>query len=415
MPAPTPRDERRRALLYPILVGGVLMGLALGIRHVQGLFMLPMTMDRGWPRETFALALALQNLVWGLAQPFTGMLADQWGAAKIVAAGVLLYGLGLLLMSTATTPVALFLGGGLVIGLALSCTAFGVVYGALSRMSTEADRSWSLGLAGAIGGLGQFIAVPGTQALQDALGWERTLVTLGALIALLVLFAAKLDDRIGTGGTAGPGASAPRPLSMAAAISQAFAHRGFWLLNLGFLACGFQLAFIAAHLPAYLLDKGVHPGVAVTGLAIIALANVIGTFVCGQLGGAYRRKHLLAGLYLVRSGAMALFVLLPLSPLTVYLFCAVMGFLWLGTVPLTNGLVSQVFGVQYIGTLFGFVFFGHQLGAFAGVWLGGLVFDATRSYDGLWFGAMALGVAAAALHWPIDDRRADAGLQARPA
>lgn len=411
MPAPTTREQRRRALLYPILVGGTLMGLALGIRHVQGLFMLPMTMDRGWPRETFALALALQNLVWGLAQPFTGMLADRWGAAKIVAAGALLYGLGLLLMSTATTPVALFLGGGLVIGLALSCTAFGVVYGALSRLSTEADRSWSLGLAGAIGGLGQFIAVPGTQALQDALGWERALVTLGALIALLLLFASKLDDRIRPGAAA----DAPRPLPMSAAISQAFAHRGFWLLNLGFLACGFQLAFIAAHLPAYLLDKGVHPSVAVTGLAIIALANVAGTFVCGQLGGAYRRKHLLAGLYLVRSAAMALFLLLPLSPLTVYLFCAVMGFLWLGTVPLTNGLISQVFGVQYIGTLFGFVFFGHQLGAFAGVWLGGLVFDATRSYDGLWFGAMALGVVAAALHWPIDDRRVSAGLQARPA
>lgn len=413
MSASTTHEDRRRALLYPILVGGILMGLALGIRHVQGLFMLPMTMDRGWTRETFALAIALQNLVWGIAQPFTGMLADRWGSAKIVATGAMLYGLGLLLMSTATTPAELFLGGGLIIGLALSCTAFGVVYGALSRMSTEVDRGWSLGLAGAIGGLGQFVAVPGTQALQDALGWERALVTLGALIALLVLFASKLDDRVGAG--AGQGAGAPRPLPMAAAISQAFAHRGFRLLNLGFLACGFQLAFIAAHLPAYLLDKGVHPSVAVTGLAIIALANVAGTFVCGQLGGVYRRKHLLCGLYLVRSAAMAAFVLLPLSPITVYLFCAVMGFLWLGTVPLTNGLVSQVFGVQYIGTLFGFVFFGHQLGAFFGVWLGGHVFDATRSYDWLWFGSMALGVAAAALHWPIDDRRVGVGLQASPA
>ncbi len=413
MSARTTREERRRALLYPILVGGILMGLALGIRHVHGLFMLPMTMDRGWTRETFALAIALQNLVWGIAQPFTGMLADRWGSAKIVAAGAMLYGLGLLLMATATTPAQLFLGGGLIIGLALSCTAFGVVYGALSRMSTEADRGWSLGLAGAIGGLGQFVAVPGTQALQDALGWDRALVTLGALIALLVLFASKLDDRVDAG--AGQGAGAPRPLPMAAALSQAFAHRGFWLLNLGFLACGFQLAFIAAHLPAYLLDKGVHPRVAVTGLAVIALANVVGTFVCGQLAAVYRRKHLLCGLYLVRSAAIAAFVLLPLSPITVYLFCAVMGFLWLGTVPLTNGLVSQVFGVQYIGTLFGFVFFGHQLGAFCGVWLGGHVFEATRSYDWLWFGSMALGVAAAALHWPIDDRRVGVGLQASAA
>jgi MFS family permease len=414
MPATAPRAAHRRKLLYPILVGGVLMGLALGTRHVQGLFMLPMTMDRGWPRETFAFAIALQNLVWGLAQPFTGMLADRWGSARIVAAGALLYGLGLLLMSSASTPAQLHLAAGLVIGLALSCTAFGVVYGALSRLSTPADRSWSLGLAGAIGGFGQFIAVPGTQALQDALGWSHALVALGALIALTVLFASQLDDRPHLGG--GPDAGeAPAPLSMTAAIAQAFAHRGFWLLNLGFLACGFQLAFIATHLPAYLLDKGVQPGVAVTGLALIALANVAGTFVCGQLGGIYRRKHLLSALYLVRSAATALFVWLPLSPASVYLFCAVMGFLWLGTVPLTNGLVSQVFGVRYIATLFGFVFFGHQLGAFLGVWLGGHVFDATRSYDALWFGSIALGLAAAALHWPIDDRRVGSALQASAA
>jgi MFS family permease len=413
MPSTASHAPQRRALLEPILVGGVLMGLALGIRHVQGLFMLPMTMDRGWTRETFALAIALQNLVWGLAQPFTGMLADRWGSARIVAAGALLYGLGLWLMSVASTPATLFVSAGLVIGLALSCTAFGVVYGALSRLSSDADRSASLGLAGAIGGLGQFIAVPGTQALQDALGWSAALVALAALIALMVLFAARLDDRAALRG-AHAGSVAP-PLPMRATLSQAFGHRGFWLLNLGFLACGFQLAFIATHLPAYLLDKGVPPGVAVTGLAIIALANVAGTFVCGQLGGLYRRKHLLCALYLLRAAATALFFLLPLSAASVYLFCAVMGFLWLGTVPLTNGLVSQVFGVRYIGTLFGFVFFGHQLGAFLGVWLGGHVFDATRSYDALWLGSIALGLAAAALHWPIDDRRVGSALQARPA
>lgn len=395
--------------MAPILVGGLVMGLALGIRHVQGLFMLPMIMDRGWSRETFALAIALQNLVWGLAQPFTGMLADRWGSAKVLAAGTLLYGLGLWLMSSARVPTQLFVGGGLVIGIGLSCTAFGVVYGALSRMSGEADRSWSLGLAGAIGGLGQFVAVPGTQALQDALGWSHALLVLGALIAMMVVFSSRLDDRARSADPAEAQAAMQQP--MAAAIAQALSHPGFWLLNLGFLACGFQLAFITAHLPAYLLDKGLHPGVAVTGLALIALANVIGTFVCGQLGGLYRRKHLLAVLYLIRSAAMALFVMLPLSALTVYLFCAVMGFLWLGTVPLTNGLVSQVFGVRYIGTLFGFVFFGHQLGAFMGVWLGGLVFDATKSYELLWWGAMGLGVVAAVLHWPIDDRRVGNGLQ----
>jgi MFS family permease len=410
----TTRAQHRRALLHPILAGGALMGLALGIRHVQGLFMLPMSLDRGWPREPFALAMAVLILVWVLAQPFTGMIADRWGSARVVMAGTVLYGLGLLLMSTASSPAQLFLGGGLLIGLALSCTAFGVVYGALSRLSADADRSWALGLAGALGGLGQFIAVPGTQALQDSLGWRQALLVLGALIALMVLFASKLDDRARADTSPGPGAPAAQQ-PMAAAIAQAFAHRGFWLLNLGFLACGFQLAFVANHLPAYLLDKGLQPRVAVTGLALIALANVAGTYACGHFGGLYRRKRLLSLLYLARSAAIALFVSAPLSPASVYLFCTVMGFLWLGTVPLTNGLLSQVFGVRYIGTLFGFVFFGHQLGAFLGVWLGGHVFDATRSYDALWLGSMLLGLIAAVLHWPIDDRRIDTALQARPA
>lgn len=402
--------QQRRLLFYPILVGGLIMGLSLGIRHVQGLFMLPMTVDRGWSRETFALAIALQNLVWGLAQPFTGMLADRLGSARIVMAGAVLYGLGLLLMSTAATPLQLYLGGGLIIGIALSCTAFGVVYGALSRLAPERDRSWSLGLAGAIGGLGQFIAVPGVQAMQDTIGWSQALVALGVAIAILALVASRLNDKPAT--TPANGVMAGHKLSMAEAISQAFAHPGFWLLNLGFLACGFQLAFITAHMPAYLLDKGVRPGVAVTGLAIIALSNVAGTFFCGQLGGIYRRKRLLSLLYLIRSASIAAFIMLPLTEVTVYLFCAVMGLLWLGTVPLTNGLLSQVFGVQYISTLFGFVFFGHQVGAFLGVWLGGVIFDATKSYDLLWLGSMGLGVVAAALHWPIDDRKVTPVLQA---
>ncbi|HQX06415.1 MAG TPA: MFS transporter, partial [Zoogloea sp.] len=282
------------------------------------------------------------------------------------------------------------------IGIALSATSFGVVYGALSRLMPPARRNWALGLAGAVGGLGQFFLVPTAQGLIDSLGWAGALLALALLCALLLPCAWPLDDQ--------PGQAGMHEQSLRAALAEAFRHRGFWLLNLGFLACGFQLAFIAAHLPAYLQDKGLPASTAVAGLAVIALSNVVGTYLCGLLGGLFRRKYLLCGIYLLRSAAMALFVLLPLSSGSLYLFCAVMGLVWLGTVPLTNGLVAQVFGLRYLTTLFGFVFFGHQLGAFFGVWLGGYVFDVTRSYDLIWGVGIALGVMAAALHYPINDR-----------
>lgn len=388
----------RRNLLLVVVCGGLIMGLALGARHVLGLFLVPMTMDRGWTREAFAFALALQNLVWGISQPFTGMIADRFGSARVIAGGILLYMAGLVLMSVSRTPTEFTLSAGLLIGIALSCTSFGAIYGALSRIVAPEHRSWALGFAGAVGGIGQFVMVPVAQGLQGFLGWATALVVLGLSIGFLFPLAFSLKDNRGA-----PMLSA-HSQPMGHAVREALSHRGFWLLNLGFLACGFQLAFIASHLPAYLLDKGLEVKDAVAALAIIALANVIGTYYWGVLGGAFRRKYLLAGLYLVRSAAMALFVLLPLSPWTLYVFAAVMGLLWLGTVPLTNGLVSQVFGIQYIATLFGLVFLGHQVGGFLGVWLGGVVFDATKSYDPLWLGAIALGLIAAALHWPINDR-----------
>lgn len=384
-----------------VLAGGVVMGLALGVRHVQGLFLLPVTMDRGWSRETFAMALAVQNLTWGIAQPFTGMVADRYGSAKVIVAGLACYALGLAGMAHAATPAAFLWTAGVCIGIALSGTAFAVIYGALSRLVAPERRSWALGVAGAVGGLGQFTMVPAAQWLIGGWGWVAALLSFAVACALLLPLALPLREHAGRSpGAASPGAD----LSLSAALREAFSQPGFWLLNLGFLACGFQLAFIGTHLPAYLMDKGLRAADAVAALAIIALANVMGTYVCGMLGGHHRRKHLLAGIYLIRSAAIALFVLLPLSAWSVYLFAAVMGFVWLGTVPLTNGLISQVFGVRYITTLFGFVFFGHQLGSFLGVWLGGVVFEATRSYDLIWLGAMALGLLSAALHWPIDDR-----------
>jgi MFS family permease len=381
-----------------VLAGGIVMGLALGARHVQGLFLLPITLERGWSRETFGLAMAIQNLTWGIAQPFTGMVADRWGCAKVIVAGVVFYAGGLTLMVQADTPAGFIWSAGVCIGIGLSGTTFGVVYGALSRRVAPERRSWALGLAGAIGGFAQFTLVPVTQALLGAWGWSGALLVLSVAMLCLLPLAWPLRDQ------AQAPARSEADLPLATAIREAFRHRGFWLLNLGFLACGFQLAFVATHLPAYLLGKGLRPADAVTALAIIALTNIFGTYWCGLLGARHRRKHLLAGIYLVRTAAMALFVLLPLSPLTLYAFAAVMGLVWLGTAPLTNGLVSQVFGVRYITTLFGFVFFGHQLGSFLGVWLGSRLFEATQSYDPIWLCAIGLGLLAAALHWPIDDR-----------
>lgn len=382
-----------------VIAGGIILGLALGARHVQGLFLLPMTLERGWSRETFALAMAVQNLVWGAAQPFAGMIADRFGAARVMAAGLLLYGVGLYAMTQAATGTAFLWSAGICIGLALAGTTFGVVYAALSRRVGPELRGWALGLAGSLGGLGQFVLVPVAQAGIDGLGWPGTLWLLAGAAALVVPLAWLLRERASHTTPQDAGA-----LSMGAAIREAFGHRGFWLLNIGFLACGFQLAFIAAHLPAYLVDRGLPARDAVIALAVIALANVAGTYACGQLGNHMRRQRLLAFIYLLRAAAIALFLLLPLQPWSVYLFAGIMGFIWLGTVPLTSGLVSQIFGTRYVATLFGFVFLGHQIGSFLGVWMGGYLFDRTGSYELVWLAAIGVGLGAALLHWPIDDR-----------
>lgn len=382
-----------------VICGGILLGLSLGVRNVQGLFMLPMIGERGWTREHFGIAIALQNIVWGLSQPLTGMIADRYGSVKVMLAGSALYALGLYLEASATSIGVLNIGAGVLIGLALSGTAFATVYGAVSRIAAPEQRSWALGMTGAIGGLCQFAMVPVTHELIATLGWVAAFIAIALLFVTAAPAALALQDSAHAPAAGGQ--------SMSAAIKAAFAHRGFWLLNAGFLACGFQLAFITTHLPAYLLDKGMQARDAVVALAIISLTNVIGTYYCGYLGGKYSRKYLLSGLYLVRSLAIAAFVWLPVSQATLYGFAAVMGLTWLGTVPLTNGIVSQVFGMRYLATLFGFVFFGHQLGAFLGVWLGAYVFDATHSYHAVWMIAIALGLLASLLHLPIDERQVD--------
>lgn len=380
-----------------VACGGVLMGLSLGIRHTQGLFMQPVTSGHGWSLETFGLALALQNLVWGLAQPVTGLVADRYGSGRVLLLGILAYGLGLFLMAQARGPVGFALGNGVLIGMALSGTAFGTVYGALSRIFEPRQRSWALAVAGAIGGLGQFCLVPFVQYLLAGVGWQGAALVLSLLMLASLPLAVPLRARA-QGGQAGlPG------VPVGASIRDAMRRRGFWLLNLGFFACGFQLAFIATHLPAYLLAHGLNLAQAGTALALIALANIFGTYACGRSAGIWRVKHLLAGLYAVRVVAMLLFLSMPVTAASAYAFALVMGFLWLGTAPMTNELVLRMFGLRYIATLFGIVFLGHQVGGFFGVWLGAWVYDRTHSYDWLWIGAIVIGCVAAAAHWLIDD------------
>lgn len=395
------REMSSKARWLLVIAGGVIMGAALGIRNVQGLYMIPITHDLGWSRQAFSLALGLQNLMWGFAQPFTGMIADRYGTAKVIFMGAVVYALGLLCMAYSTTTTEFNVASGLLVGVGLSGTAFGAIYGALSRLVPSAHRSWALGVAGAIGGLGQFVMVPVAQQMLNSIDWVTSLALFAGVMVVMSPLAAYLKDVAAP--KAATGSSQPSQ-SVSAAIREALGHRGFFLLNLGFIACGFQLAFIAGHLPAYIIDKGLTSTDAAAALALIAAFNIVGTYMFGHLGDTLRRKYLLSVLYAIRAAAMALFVLLPISRYSVYGFSIVMGIVWLGTVPLTTGLVSQVFGVRYITTLFGVVFLGHQIGSFFGFWLAGYVFDITKSYDLAWYIAVGLGVFSTIVHLPINDK-----------
>lgn len=410
-PRSNPGTPAARVAWLLVVCAGIVLGLSMGIRHVQGLFMLPLLGERGWGRESFSFALGLQTLVWGVLQPITGWIADRHGSARVIALGCVVYALGLVIEAQATTVPALTLGAGVLVGAALTATTFAVVYGALSRLVGAERRGTAQGIAGGVGGIVQFVLVPLSQAGIGSIGWVHTLQAIAAIVLVACVTGWVLDDRRG----AAPGAAAGPVPPVRPAIRAALGHSGFWLLNLGFVSCGFQLAFLGTHLPAYLRDRGLDASTAVDAIAIIALANAAGTFLCGRLGDFYRRKYLLSGLYAVRTLAMALFLLVPLTPLSVYLFALVMGATWLGTVPLTTGVLAQIFGVRYIGTLFGLVFLGHQLGGFAGAWLGGAVFDATRSYDLVWAVALALGLASVLLNLPIRDRSVEHTLEPVPA
>lgn len=370
--------------------------LALGTRQSFGLFLSPMCSALGVGRETFSLAIALQNLIWGLAQPFAGMVADRFGAGRVLAAGGACYAAGLALMARSVSGVDLDLSAGLLIGLGLSGTSFGVVLGVVARRAPPSRRSAALGLAGAGGSLGQFVMLPYGQALIGAFGWYQALLALSASALLIVPLAAALAGKVASGSAVGQ--------HIGQALREVAGHRGFWLLTGSFLVCGFQTIFIMIHLPAYLMDRGATAVEGMTALAIIGLANIAGSFLAGLAGDRYSKKHLLGMIYWTRAVAIAAFVMLPLSQGSAWVFAAVIGLTWLATVPLTNALVAQIFGVQYLSTLFSISFLGHQIGAFLGAWLGGYVFDATGTYLVVWVVAIGASIAAAVACLPIDER-----------
>jgi MFS family permease len=369
----TPSASSSR-LLQPLLFAALIVCVSMGIRHTFGLFFTPMSQDRGWSRESVAFALALQNLVWGAAQPVAGWLADRFGAARVLWVGAGLYCVGLLGMAWAQSATGFAASAGVLIGLAHSGTTYSVVFSALGKQVPAERRSWAMGVVAAAGSFGQFAMVPGASGLIDALGWVQALVLLAAA-SLLILPLGGLLARGVAGVSAGGGQSARE------AFMEAVGERGFLLLTAGYFVCGFQVVFIAVHFPAYLLDKGLSGNVGMTALALIGLFNIFGTYSAGLLGARVPKRYVLTAIYLARSVAISVFLWAPLSALSVYVFASVMGFLWLSTVPLTNGIVAQVFGVRFLGMLSGLVFFSHQIGSFLGVWLGGKLFDVSGSYD----------------------------------
>lgn len=386
-----------RTPLAVLIAASAVISIAMGIRHGFGLFLQPVSSEMGWGRETFALALAVQNLTWGATQPFTGMIADRFGTARVMVAGALLYALGLATMSVSTSPWLFVLTAGVLIGAGLSGVTYSVVSGVLGRKYPPEKRSMVLGISAAAGSFGQFAMLPLTQWMLSSFGWHVTLYVLAAIGLAIVPLAAALVERR-------EGISHAFQQSVGQAVSEAFGHRSYVLLTLGFFVCGFQVVFVGVHLPAYLADKGLPPHVAVFALALVGLFNIIGTYATGWLGGRMPKRYILSFIYFGRTVVFAIFFFMPLSALSVYLFAAALGLLWLSTVPPTNGLVAQIFGVRYLAMLSGFTFFSHQIGSFLGAWLGGKLYDSTGSYDVVWYLAMALGIVAGLLNLPIDER-----------
>lgn len=385
-----------RRLWTVILCGGMIVTLSLGIRSAGGLFIRPMSMDLGVGREVFGLGVALTNLVWGLAAPFLGAIADRFGAGKTSTLGALIYVGGLLLLSSPGGPAGV-IGAHLLLGLGITGAGLSVVLGAVGRVAPPEKRSVALGLVSAAGSIGQFAFAPISAGLLDGFGWHMALVILAVASLLMVPLSVGIAH---TGATAGSG---PKQ-SIGAALGEAFGHSGFWLLTAGFFVCGFHVVFVGTHLPGWLTENAMPGWVAAWALALIGLFNIVGSLGCGYLGQHYSRKNVLALLYLLRSVVFIFLLVVPLSPVSVLLFAAAFGLLYLGTIPLTSGLVAHLFGPAYMSMLYGVVFLSHQIGSFFGAWLGGLAFDRFGSYDAMWWLSVGLGLLAALLHWPISER-----------
>ena len=383
-------------MLQVLACGAAIVTLSMGIRHGFGLWLQPITQAQGWTRETFSFALAIQNLTWGVLGIFAGMLADRFGAFRVLVGGCILYALGLVGMAWAPTTWLFALTAGLLIGAAQAGTTYSVIYGVIGRQIDPAKRSWAMGVAAAAGSFGQFLMLPIEGMLIASVGWQEALVALGIAALLIAPLALGLREPGFTGG-----AAPRRDQTIAQALREASRCPSFQLLVLGYFVCGFQVVFIAVHMPSYLKDKGLTPEVASYSLALIGLFNVFGTYIAGALGQKLAKQKILAFIYFARAVVIALFLLVPLSPLSVYIFSAVMGLLWLSTVPPTTALVAQIFGVAHLSMLGGLAFFNHQIGSFMGVWLGGFLYDRTGSYDVVWYLSIVLGLVAAALNLPV--------------
>ncbi len=401
--------HKKLPLLQVLLCGAAVVTLSMGVRHGFGLWLQPMTQSQGWSRETFAFAMALQNLVWGLAGIFAGMVADRFGAFRVVVVGAVLYALGLTGMAYANTPMLLAMASGFCIGVAQAGTTYAIIYGVIGRNVPPHKRSWAMGVAAAAGSFGQFLMVPVEGFLIISFGWQQALLVLSAAVLMMIPLAWGLRE---------PGFSIgsvfKREQSIVHALQEAFKYPSFQLLMAGYFVCGFQVVFIGVHMPSYLRDKGLSPQVASYSLALIGLFNVFGTYAAGALGQRLQKKKILAFIYLARAAAISVFLLTSLSPLSVYVFSAVMGLLWLSTVPPTNAIVAQIFGIEHLSMLGGFVFFSHQIGSFMGVWLGGYLYDRTGSYNVVWYMAIALGVFAALVNLPVKEATIERRSVAQP-
>lgn len=378
--------------------GAAIMCISFGIRAGFGLFLQPMSLEYGWGREVFSFSIALQNLMWGALGAFAGAFADRYGPGRVVAGGAIFYILGLIGLAYIATPWLMHLNAGLLLGGALGGTSFGIILAVIARTVAPERRSLSMGIATAAGSFGQFLLLPITQTLISRFDWHVALLVLAGIAALIIPLSLVLA------GSPAASAGAVRPQSMGESLREALREKGFHLLFWGYFVCGFHIAMLTVHLPAFVTDQGLNAAHGMTALALIGLFNVIGTFGSGWLGGRFSKKYLLSIIYSVRAVLIAMLVFLPLTPLNLYVFACGIGLLWLSTVPLTNGLVGQIFGMRYAAMLASIVFFGHQIGSFVGVWLAGYLYDTTGSYSGAFMASIALGVFAALVNLPVNEK-----------